>query len=483
MFQRLTNFLLARKRFTISYLLLFFTLFSFAQTGTVSGTVKDADNKPINGATITVKQTKVSTVADKEGNFSIRAVKGNTITISSVNFQSQDFVIGNATKIDVKLERQTGSLDDVVVIGYGTVRKRDVTGAVTSVDLNKVGEVPLTSIDQALAGRAGGVQINQSSGQAGSGTSIRIRGGNSLNGSNEPLFVIDGFPIINDNAAFAAPLNLGLTNNSQEKPQGQPNGALNWLNPADIQSIEVLKDGSATAIYGSRGANGVIIITTKKGKAGQTKVNFNTSFGISQLNASRIDLMNGSEYAAYSNLSNLEQGLPAFYKDTTIDGRLYPIPSKIGEGTNWVDAIKRNGKVRNYSLDFSGGKEVVFSGSIGYTNQEAPLLGSQFQRANFRLNVKTNLTPWLSVDNTVTYSETKADNSPSDSRDLQKWGTFEAALFSNPAEPIYNPDGTLNFIGGIPSQNFSPRLVFNPISLANDILNRNTVNTIVNNLS
>ncbi len=482
MFKRLSSCFLTRKRLAFSSLFLFFSILSYAQTGTVSGTVKDADNIPVDGATISVKETRVSTVADKNGNFSIKAVKGNTLTISSVNFQPQDFVVGEATNVEIKLERQVGSLNDVVVIGYGTARKKDVTGAVTSVNLTKIGEVPLTSVDQILSGRAGGVQINQSNGQAGAGTSIRIRGGNSLNGTNEPLFVIDGFPIINDNGAFAAGGPLGLTNSgSGNGGQGNPNGALNWLNPADIASIEVLKDASATAIYGSRGANGVIIVTTKKGKTGQARLNFSTSYGVSQLNDSKIKLMSGREFAAYSNLANKELALPFFYKDTTIDGILYPTPDKVTTNTNWIDAVKRNGVTQNHSLDFSGGKEVLYSGSIAWINQETPLMGSQFKRANFRLNLQTNLTPWLSLDNTVSYSESKADNSPSDIRDVQKFGLFEAALAANPAEPVYKPDGSLNA-----RQNFSlqsPAIGFSPLSLATDILNRNTVETFLNNLS
>ena len=485
MFKRLSSCFLTRKRLTLSSLLLFFSLLSFAQTGTISGTVKDAENKPVEGATIIVKQTNVSVVADKGGNFSIKAIKGNIITISSVNFQSQDFVVGNATSIDVKLERQAGSLNDVVVIGYGTARKRDVTGAVTSVNLNKIGEVPLTSVDQALTGRAGGVQINQSNGQAGAGTSIRIRGGNSLTGTNEPLFVIDGFPILNDNAAYAAGGPLGLTNSGAGNPgQGNPNGALNWLNPADIQSIEVLKDASATAIYGSRGANGVIIVTTKKGRAGQQpRINFNASYGVSKMNDSKIELMNGKEYAAYQNLYNKEQKLTVFYKDTTIDGVLYPTPDKVTTNTNWIDAIKRNGKTQNYSLDFSGGKDVVYSGSIGWLKQETPMIGSQFQRANFRLNLVTNLTQWLSLDNTSTYSQSIIDNSPADSRDVQKFGLFEAALTANPAESVYKADGSLNYSTANIGAGKSPVPAFSPIALATDILNRNTTQTFLNNLS
>jgi TonB-linked SusC/RagA family outer membrane protein len=475
-----------RKFFLISFTFLFLSAFnSFAQNATISGTVKDPDNNPVEGATLTVKQTKVSAVADKDGRFLIAASKGNTVTISSASFETQSFVVGSEVSIDIKLERQSGTLNDVVLIGYGTAKKRDVTGAVTQVSLTKVAEVPLTSVDQALTGRAGGVQINQSNGQAGAGTSIRIRGGNSLNGTNEPLFVVDGFPIINDNAAYAAGGPLGLTNSGAGNPgQGNPNGALNWLNPADIASIEVLKDASSTAIYGSRGANGVIIVTTKKGKAGQqARINFNAAYGVSQLNDSKIELMNGQEYAAYQNLFNQEGSLPVYYKDTTIDGVLYPTPDKVTTNTNWVDAIKRNGITQNYSLDFTGGKDVVYSGSFGWLSQETPLIGSQFQRANFRLNLVTNLTSWLSLDNTTVYSQSTTDNSPADSRDVQKYGLFEAALAANPAEVVYNPDGSLNYSTDNIAGNQSPKPAFNPIANATDILNRNTISTFLNNIS
>lgn len=454
-----------------------------AQDGSITGIVRDQEGKPVESASVVVKQTKAAAVTDKDGKFTIKAVKGNTITVSSVNYETQSLVVGDDKNLDLRLELKAGNLSDVIVIGYGSARKRDITGAVTSVNLTKAAEIPLTSVDQILTGRAGGVQINQSNGQAGAGTSIRIRGGNSLNGTNEPLFVVDGFPIINDNAAFAAGGPLGLTNSGAGNPgQGNPNGALNWLNPADIQSIEVLKDASATAIYGSRGANGVIIITTKKGKSGQNRVSFNASYGISQLNDSKIELMNGREYAAYSNLFNEEQNLPAFYKDTTINGILYPSPDKVTTNTNWIDAIKRNGVTQNYSLDFTGGKEVVYSASIGWLNQETPLIGSQFKRANFRLNLVTNLTRWLTLDNTSTYSQSITDNSPSDSRDVQKFGLFEAALAANPAEPVYKPDGSLNYTGGGVNLQ-SPAIVYNPIALATDVLNRNTIQTFLNNTS
>ncbi|MEO6327505.1 MAG: TonB-dependent receptor, partial [Ginsengibacter sp.] len=386
--------------------------------------------------------------------------------------------------LSVKLTSKTSTLGDVVVIGYGTQRRKDLTGAITSVNIRKIDEVPLVSVDQVITGRAAGVQINQSSGQAGAGTSIRIRGGNSLNGTNEPLFVIDGFPIINDNEAYAAPGPIGLINTaSGNLKQGNANGSLNWLNPGDIQSVEILKDASATAIYGSRGANGVVIITTKKGKPGIARVTLGVSFGETSLNKSKIKLMNGEEYARYSNASQIENGLRALYRDTTINGRLFPTPDKIGAGTNWIDIVTRKGLNQNYSLGFSGGKEVLYSGSVSFLKQETPLLGGEYQRANYRLNLQTSLSDWLTLENSINYSLGKIDNTPSDSRDFVKGGLFELALSANPAEPVYLPDGSLNFQPANFDASKNPALAYNPLAYATDILNRYTVQTFVNNLS
>lgn len=454
------------------------------QTHVVSGIVTDRDGNPLPGVSIVKEGTSVGVETDFDGKFTIKTNKGEVLVVSYLGMKTKKITIDDKTFINVQLEEDATSLDEVVLIGYGSQRKSDLTGAVTVVKLEKMNQLPVVSVDQALVGRVGGVQISQSSGQVGAGTSIRIRGGNSINGTNEPLFVIDGFPIINDNGAYAAGGPLGLTNSgSGNAGQGNPNGALNWLNPADIESVQVLKDASATAIYGSRGANGVIIITTKKGKAREGRINYNVSTVSSRLNTSSIELMNASEYAAYSNDYNQNQGETAFYQGATIDGYYYPTPDQLGIGTNWVDEVSRNDLAINHSLDFSGGSDQFYSGSIGWTEQNSPLIGSQLERLNLRLNLKTNLTSYLKLDNTISFSNSSIDNSPGDSRDVQKYGMWEAALVANPVEPARNSDGSLNFLGGDPSNVTVPRLVYNPISLGTDILNRNTTQTFLNNLS
>ena len=432
-----------------------------------------------------VKGSAIGTTTDTKGNYSLNVPDENAMLVFSfVGYTSQSLPVGNRNTVDVTLTPNDQSLNEVVVIGYGTQKKSDVTGAVSVADLKRVNELPLTSVDQVLNGRVGGVQITQSSGQAGAGTSIRIRGSNSINGNNEPLFVVDGFPIINDNGAYAAGGPAGLTNSGSGNPgQGNPTGALNWLNPADIESIDVLKDASSTAIYGSRGANGVVIVTTKRGKAGQARLNLTTSYGFSDLNDSNIKLMNASQFAQYDNLNRIGLGQTTFYKDTTVSGILYPSPGKIAQSTNWLDAITRRGVTQNYSLGFTGGTNVLYSGSLSLFNQQTPLKGSDFLRGVFRLGLQTDLNRWLHVDNSFTYTNSRTNNSPSDVRDVQKFGLFEAGLAASPVEPVYKADGTLNFVGGGPLGNSAPVLRYNPLSYATDILNQNTISTVLNSLS
>lgn len=463
-------------------LLLFLT--SFEQNNLISGVVTTESNQPLQGVSVVPKGSKTGTTTDAKGRYSIDAGKSAVVIFSIIGYEERQVSISGNSTVDISLVSKTSSLGDVVVIGYGTQQRKDLTGAVTSVNLSKTSEIPIVSVDQMLTGRASNVQITQSSGQAGAGTNIRIRGGNSLIGTNQPLFVVDGFPIISDNDVFAAGGPAGLTNTaSGNLEQQNSNGAMNWLNPADIQSVEILKDASATAIYGSRGGNGVIIITTKKGKRGQTRLNLDVSFGFSQINKNKGKLMNGSQYAQYANLAALRQGLPEYYIDTTVNGKNYPVPSAIGQGTDWINTVTGNGPYKNYSLTFSGGTETVFSGSVNYLQQETPLRYSNFNRLSLRLGLQTDLEKWLALDNNIIFSSSTINNSPGDTRDLQKYGMWEGALVSNPAEPAYNSDGTLNYVGGDPSNLLNPSIAYNPLALGRDILNEGTTQTFLDNLS
>ena len=319
----------------------------------------------------------------------------------------------------------------------------------------------------------------------GSGTSIRIRGGNSLNGNNEPLFVVDGYPIINDDGAFGASDALGQPNTVLGSAQDNPPGALNWLNPADIVSIEVLKDASATAIYGSRGANGVIIITTKSGKKRRTQLTFSSNVGYSTLTNTDVEYLSASEYARMRNLADIAEGLPPTYDGSPNqqgpNGRVIirTAPENLGEGTDWIEAVTQSGLTQNYSLSFSGGQEkTTFAGSVSYLDQSGAIINSGLERINTRLNVNAELNSWLNLTNNLTFSLEDSDNVV-DSRNTGRNGPWARALMTIPTEPVFNANGELNVdYSGPPEFNLN-----NPVATARGIKNQFRTNTFLDNLS
>src|SRR5690554_4501575 len=251
-----------------------------AEPVSISGTVQDTAGLPLIGAAVAIQGASSGTVTDEEGRYEISVPPGSTLVFSYLGFESQRIEVGEQTTIDVTLVEEVEALDEVVVIGYGTQRKSDLTGSVAQVSSREINAFPSTNLLQSLSGRASGVRVSQTTGAPGGGLNVRIRGTNSIQGSNEPLYVVDGFPIFGNNPTV--------------------------LNNTDIESIEVLKDASATAIYGSRGANGVVIITTKKGVAGETRVDLDLSYGQQELRKS-LDLMNAAEYARFYNIQSEER--------------------------------------------------------------------------------------------------------------------------------------------------------------------------------
>ncbi|HSC39968.1 MAG TPA: TonB-dependent receptor plug domain-containing protein, partial [Chitinophagaceae bacterium] len=246
-----------------------------------------AGRVPLPDASVTVKGKNVSVSTGDKGEFTIAAAAGSVLEITHVGYRKKEVAISNQQNITILLEEQKDSLDDVVVIGYGRVKKRDLTGSVSSIKSEAFANVPVASIDQMLQGKAAGMEVTSISGQPGDGTTIRIRGGNSINGSNEPLYVVDGI-LAGD----------GFNTN--------------LINPEDVESIEILKDASSTAIYGARGSNGVIIITTKTGKPGRDRVSVGTYTGFQEI-PHLIPMMNGKEYGALVNEQYIAQGKPAYY--------------------------------------------------------------------------------------------------------------------------------------------------------------------------
>ncbi len=334
--------------------LCFISSFSFLNAQ-VSGTLIGEDGDPLIGVNVLVKGTDLGTITDIDGNYSINAKDGDVLIYSYVGFQDQEVVVGSGNSYSITMSSNSELLDEIVVVGYGSRKKSDITGAVSSVTTDELTAFPVLDAGQALQGRAAGVVVQSNNGgEPGAPISIRIRGNTSINASSSPLVVVDGF--------------VGAT----------------FPQPNDIQSIEVLKDASATAIYGSRGSNGVILVTTKKGRTGDVAIELNSTYGINNT-ANRLDLLNAAEFVDYQNQIRENQG------NTT------PFPAGT-EDTDWQDQIFDSGSIQNHQLSFSGGTDKVgYYASGNYFNQDGIVVNSGFERATFLANIDAQATDRLKL--------------------------------------------------------------------------------------
>ncbi|WP_299556364.1 TonB-dependent receptor [Seonamhaeicola sp.] len=355
----------------ILILSLTFSTLLVAQNISVSGVVTSEKEKlPLPGANVVVKGTTNGAQTDFDGNFTINNVESNAILeISYIGFVTQEINVNGRTSINVVLAEDSQLLDEVVVIGYGTVKKSDLTGAVTSVKAEDFTPGANVSVEQALQGRAAGVQIYQKSGQPGSAMAINIRGASSITAGNDPLYVIDGVP--SNNVAPVTGTGSGFVGNQN------PRNPLNALNPSDIESIEILKDASSTAIYGARGSNGVVLITTKNGRAGKMKVNYDSYIGL-QTVANRLEVLTPTQYRDVLNaIIDLGGGSPS-QRVTEIQG----------EGTDWQDLLYRDAFMQNHNISVSGGAgKATYFGSINYFDQDGVVKNSGVRRYNARINI------------------------------------------------------------------------------------------------
>lgn len=359
---------------------------------TISGKVSDADGKALSGASVQVKDSETGTVTREDGTFSI-SVSSNArvLVFSSVGYRTQELAIGTRTTFDVVLQPGTESnLQEVVVVGYGTQRRREVTGNVSNVKGEALADRPVQSFEQALAGRAAGVQITVPNGLLNNPPVFRIRGVNSISLSSYPLVVIDGVPSYSENA-------LSVT--------GAPANPLASLNPNDIESIDIAKDAAASAIYGSRAANGVVFITTKKGRSGKSRVSYDGWIG-SNTPMRLPDVMDANQYVAYKNvaLANAKANNPSITGSFIIpnDAAGNPI------NTNWMDEVYRTGVSHSHSVSVSGGSEgttYYFSG--GYTDQQGILKRNDFERINAMLNVDGRINKIVTIGGKLSYSNEK----------------------------------------------------------------------------
>jgi TonB-dependent starch-binding outer membrane protein SusC len=382
------------------------------------------------GVSVLIKETgsavrQRGTTTRPDGSFTL-AVRDEAavLVFSYVGYRQQALPIGAQTSFSVSLAQDPRSLEEVVVVGYGTVKRSDLTGAVASVSAEKSRQTVNTSPDQALAGRVAGVQVTQASGQPGGAVSVRIRGGNSLTGGNEPLYVIDGYPVYNDNGGASA----GAT-------KGPNLNALSTLNPSDIETIDVLKDASATAIYGTRGANGVVLITTRRGKIGQSRVEIDSYCGVQRLQK-YINLLNATEFAGLVNEVNVGAGVPPTYTPNQL--------AAMGAGTDWQREIFRTAPIQNHQLTISGGDEKTrYALSAGYFNQQGIILNSDFDRMAVRLNLDRTVSQRLRVGTYLSLSRTFANQAITDTDGGALAGVVTGALTFPPTIPVYDATGVL----------------------------------------
>jgi TonB-linked SusC/RagA family outer membrane protein len=431
----------------------------------IKGTVTDEKGVTLPGATVTVKGAKINAITDIDGKYSIQVPSaGKTLVFSFIGMESQEALIGNRAIINVKLLLTSNALADVVVIGYGTQKRQDVNGAISSVTAKDLANIPQPSVDQMLQGKAAGVTITQNSGGPGSATSVHIRGITSF-GQSEPLYVIDGVPVQGD--ATNSP-QLTRTGGGQEETGVSP---LSLINPNDIESIDVLKDASATAIYGSRGANGVVIITTKRGKNGSAKINYDGYYGV-QTQGKFIKMMDLQQYANLENV--LADGFGIGRRGEFAD------PSILGPGTNWQRAIFKNAPQQSHTVSVSGGKDGVdYYISGGYLKQEGTIIGSDFDRYSFRSTINSQVKNWFKLGGTISASRSNQNTGLGENTGLVYY-----ALLSAPDSPVYNADGS--YAGPAVTSNGTiqgqPNPVQQALSLTNNLIRNNVQGNIYGDL-
>lgn len=437
----------------------------------ITGNVKDNTGKPLPGAAILVKNTMNGTQTDFDGNFELTVTGENAIlVISYIGYVTKEIPVDDKSVFNVTLEEDAANLDEVVVIGYGSVKKSDLTGAVSSLKAEDMNPGANASVDQMLQGRAAGVQISQSSSEPGGGLSIRVRGSSSINAGNEPLYVIDGFPIDNSSNLSGAG-NSGSPEDASEAGGGaignnlSPRNPLNSINPNDIESIEVLKDASATAIYGSRGANGVVLITTKKGKSDKMTISYNTNIGTQRI-AKYVDVLSTAEYIKFLNDVESDSGNAPIFSTADI--------SAIGAGTYWQNQIFRLAPITDHNVSLSGGteKSKIYA-SLNYFNQEGVVINTGIKKYIARMNLETKVGKNLDVGMNINVSRIDDRNGLDGVNTNESAGPIYSSLLYDPTEPIFNDDGTF-----AQSSNLT---INNPITLIKGITSTGKTNRILTN--
>ncbi|MEH0157806.1 TonB-dependent receptor [Limibacter armeniacum] len=382
-----------------------------AQDRTITGTITDENNESLPGVSIVIKGTTSGTTTDLSGKYTLKLrSEEDILTVSYIGYLTKEIQVGNRSVLDLQMEIDAEQLEEVVVVGYGSMEKKDVTGAMSSVTSEGFNKGAMTSADQLIQGKVAGVMMTPASGEPGGGVNIRVRGGTSLTASNEPLYVIDGFPI--DNTASDPGSGSNLATSGARNP-------LNSINPADIESIDILKDASATAIYGSRGANGVIIITTKKGKEGKTAVNYDGYLGVSNI-AKKLDLLTADEYRSIAT-DAIDQG----------------------GNTDWQDVMTRQAMTQSHNLSITGGNEKTqVRVSLNYFDQEGIIINSGVERMTGRMNLTQKVNDRMKIQANLMGSFVEDNNLPFGTGSLGSGGVINNMLMVSPLFPQdFTPTG------------------------------------------
>jgi len=411
------------KRKLLAFLLLGFFAFTnaMAQNKTITGRVVGADDGlPLPGVSVRVKGGAVGTTTNVDGNFSLSApMDSKVLTFTYIGYLTQNITIGSAGSVNVRLVSDSQQIAEVVVTGYGVAQKRDLGSASVRVTGKQIENLPIQSFDRALQGRAAGVQVTSQSGQPGGAINVRVRGVGSINAGNDPLYIVDGIQLKTGGISGQASTNT-----------------LASINPNDIENIEVLKDAASASIYGAAAANGVVLITTKKGKSGATVTNFSAQQGVMQ-NIARYDVSNAQQYAQLMVPAAVNAGVGQSAAES-----FFGNPSNAtATSTNWFDAIVREGKSRIYDLSFSGGDaKTSFFVSGSYTDQDAQAIQAFFKRGTVRANLGHKVNDKLSINSNISMTASRVFGSISDGAFVNS--PFYYPFTLRPDVPIYQPDGT-----------------------------------------
>ena len=401
-------------------------------TGTISGVVTDSvSGQTIPGANVLIVGTQQGTTTDEEGNYSLEIEPGTyDLRVSFVGYATEtrrnvEVEANQRTQLDFRLVQSGVQLEEVVAVGYTQQRSQDVTGSVSTVSSGDIEDLPVTGVDQALQGQVSGVQINQGSGVPGGGPQIRVRGAGSIGAGTEPLYVVDG---------FALPTSSGEVNNP-----------INDIPPSDIESISVLKDASATAIYGSRGSNGVILIETKSGSAGDIRVNVSSNYGVQTLPSIMLpEMASARQFAQWR--KEFEEGQAEFQNRPVDVPEAFQNPEQYGEGTEWLDTVTRNAQQYEFNVSVQGGSETVQSFvSANYTSQEGLVRYTDYERLSLRANVDVNISDMFNAGVRLSPTFSRRGQTSTGGNGRYEAG-FGNALVASPLEPVYEDDGSYNLM-------------------------------------